>query len=51
MKLRSVARVGVASLAALGLIGAGAHAVFTTSTVSFPCNNQSTARALGASHD
>ena len=34
MKLRSVALVGVSSLAALGLIGVGAHAVFTTSTTS-----------------
>ncbi len=34
MKLRSVALVGVVSLAALGMIGAGAHAVFTTSTTS-----------------
>lgn len=34
MKLRSVALVGVTSLAALGLIGVGAHAVFTTSTQS-----------------
>ena len=34
MKLRSVARVVVVCLAALGLIGAGAHAVFTTSTTS-----------------
>ncbi len=32
MKLRSVALVGVVCLAALGLIGAGARAVFTTST-------------------
>jgi hypothetical protein len=34
MKLRSVALVGIASLAALGLIGVGAHAVFTASTTS-----------------
>ncbi len=34
MKLRSVALVGVSSLAALGLIGVGVHAVFTTSTTS-----------------
>ena len=34
MKLRSVALVGVMSLAVLGLIGTGAHAVFTTSTTS-----------------
>jgi hypothetical protein len=34
MKLRSVALIGVVSLAALGLIGAGAHAAFTTSTTS-----------------
>jgi len=34
MKLRSVARVVVVCLAALGLVGAGAHAVFTTSTTS-----------------
>ncbi len=51
MTLRSVAHVGVVFLAALGLIGAGAHAVFTTSTVSLTCNSQSTAHALGASHD
>ena len=34
MKLRSVALIGVVSLAVLGLIGVGAHAVFTTSTTS-----------------
>ncbi len=34
MKLRSVALVGVVCLAALGLIGVGARAVFTTSTTS-----------------
>jgi hypothetical protein len=34
MKLRSVALVGVVCVAALGLIGTGAHAVFTTSTTS-----------------
>src|ERR1019366_8943155 len=34
MKLRSVALVGVICLAALGLIGVGAHAAFTTSTTS-----------------
>ncbi|MGD0983576.1 MAG: Ig-like domain-containing protein [Acidimicrobiales bacterium] len=34
MKLRSVARVVVVCLAALGLVGVGAHAVFTTSTTS-----------------
>jgi predicted ribosomally synthesized peptide with SipW-like signal peptide len=34
MKLRTVALSGVMSLASLGLIGAGAHAVFTTSTTS-----------------
>ena len=34
MKLRQVALIGVVSLAVLGLIGAGAHAVFTTSTTS-----------------
>jgi len=34
VKLRSVALVGVMSLAVLGLIGTGAHAVFTTSTTS-----------------
>ncbi len=34
MKLRSVALIGVVSFAALGLVGAGAHAVFTTSTTS-----------------
>ena len=34
MKLRSVALVGMVSLAVLGLIGAGVHAVFTTSTTS-----------------
>jgi hypothetical protein len=34
MKLRSVAFVGVVCVAALGLIGVGAHAVFTTSTTS-----------------
>jgi len=34
VKLRSVALVSVMSVAALGLIGAGAHAVFTTSTTS-----------------
>jgi hypothetical protein len=30
MKLKAVALTGVMSLAGLGLIGAGAHAVFTT---------------------
>jgi hypothetical protein len=34
MKLRSVAMTGVLSLAGLGLIGAGAHATFTTQTTS-----------------
>ena len=34
MKLRSVAMTGVMSLAGLGLVGAGAHAVFTQNTVS-----------------
>src|ERR1039458_8219893 len=34
MKLRSVALVGVVCLAALGLVGVGAHAAFTTSTTS-----------------
>jgi hypothetical protein len=34
MKLRLVAMTGVLSLAGLGLIGVGAHAVFTTSTTS-----------------
>ena len=34
MKLRSVALVGVICLAALGLVGVGAHAAFTTSTTS-----------------
>jgi hypothetical protein len=34
MKLRSVALVGVVCIAALGLIGVGAHAAFTTSTTS-----------------
>jgi hypothetical protein len=34
MKLRTVAMTGVLSLAGLGLVGAGAHAVFTTSTAS-----------------
>ncbi len=34
MKLRIVASMGVLSLAGLGLVGAGAHAVFTTSTAS-----------------
>jgi hypothetical protein len=34
MKLRSVALVGIVCVAALGLIGVGAHAVFTTSTTS-----------------
>jgi uncharacterized protein YaaQ len=34
MKLRSVALVGVVCIATLGLIGAGARAVFTTSTTS-----------------
>jgi hypothetical protein len=34
MKLRSVALVGVICIAALGLIGVGAHAAFTTSTTS-----------------
>ncbi|MGA2529287.1 MAG: hypothetical protein ABSG36_09025 [Acidimicrobiales bacterium] len=34
MKFRSVALVGVVSLAVLGLIGAGAHGAFTTSTTS-----------------
>jgi len=34
MKLRTVAMTGVLSLAGLGLVGAGAHAVFTTTTSS-----------------
>jgi hypothetical protein len=34
MKLKTVAMTGVLSLAGLGLIGAGAHAAFTTSTAS-----------------
>jgi hypothetical protein len=34
MKLKAVALTGVMSLAGLGLVGAGAHAVFTTSTSS-----------------
>ncbi len=33
-KFRTLATVGVMSIAGLGLIGAGAHAVFTTSTTS-----------------
>jgi hypothetical protein len=34
MKLKTMAMTGVMSLAGLGLVGAGAHAVFTTSTTS-----------------
>ena len=34
MKLKTMAMTGVMSLAGLGLIGAGAHATFTTSTTS-----------------
>ena len=34
MKLRTVAMTGVMSLAGLGLVGAGAHAAFTTTTTS-----------------
>jgi hypothetical protein len=34
MKLKTVAMTGVLSLAGLGLVGAGAHAVFTTTTSS-----------------
>jgi predicted ribosomally synthesized peptide with SipW-like signal peptide len=34
MKLRTVAMTGVMSLAGLGLVGAGAHAVFTAATTS-----------------
>jgi len=34
MKLKSMAMTGVMSLAGLGLVGAGAHAVFTQNTVS-----------------
>ena len=34
MKLKAVALTGVMSLAGLGLVGAGAHAVFTTSVAS-----------------
>jgi predicted ribosomally synthesized peptide with SipW-like signal peptide len=34
MKLRTIAMTGVLSLAGLGLVGAGAHAVFTQNTVS-----------------
>jgi hypothetical protein len=34
MKLKTIAMTGVMSLAGLGLIGAGAHAVFTTSSAS-----------------
>ena len=33
MKLRTVAMTGVLSLAGLGLVGAGAHAIFTSSAV------------------
>lgn len=34
MKFKTIAMTGVMSLAGLGLVGAGAHAVFTTSTTS-----------------
>jgi predicted ribosomally synthesized peptide with SipW-like signal peptide len=34
MKLKSIAMTGVLSLAGLGLVGAGAHAVFTQNTTS-----------------
>jgi hypothetical protein len=34
MKFRFLAMIGVMSLAGLGLVGAGAHAIFTTSTTS-----------------
>ena len=34
MKIKSVAMIGVMSLAGLGLIGAGAHAAWTTNTSS-----------------
>jgi hypothetical protein len=34
MKIKAIAMTGVMSLAGLGLVGAGAHAVFTTSTSS-----------------
>ena len=34
MKFKTIAMTGVMSLAGLGLIGAGAHAVFTTTTAS-----------------
>jgi len=44
MKLKSMAMTGVMSLAGLGLVGAGAHAVFTTNTVS---NQSITAGTLG----
>ncbi len=42
MKLRFIAMTGVMSLAGLGLIGIGAHAVFTTSTSSVQTINAGT---------
>jgi hypothetical protein len=46
MKFRFLAMIGVMSLAGLGLVGAGAHAVFTTSTSS---GQQVTAATLNGS--
>ena len=34
MRIRSVALIGVMSLAGLGLVGAGAHAIYTANTTS-----------------
>jgi len=41
-RLRTIATVGAMSIAGLGLIGAGAHAVFTTSTTSSQTINAGT---------
>ena len=49
MKLKTIAMTGVMSLAGLGLVGAGAHAVFTTTTTSAQTINAGTpAMALWA---
>jgi hypothetical protein len=51
MKLRFIAMTGVLSLAGLGLIGAGAHAVFTTSTASNQTINAGTPSVVLSSPD
>jgi hypothetical protein len=50
-KLRTIATVGVMSIAGLGLIGAGAHAIFTTTTASSQSINVGTATVVTWSAD